>query len=195
MKKNDLRKEFLGKRQELSEKTTEELSRKIGEMLFTRLPVHRYGIIHTFLPIAGNREVDTFQIISRLRKDFPAEIYVPSVRPDGQLSHHLLTADTILKKNRWGIPEPDNLPDEGFMRKAAEENMLVLVPLLAFDKTGHRVGYGKGFYDRFLATCPGNTLIAGLSFFDPVDRIDDADSHDITMNHVITPDKVWSFSE
>jgi 5-formyltetrahydrofolate cyclo-ligase len=69
---------------------------------------------------------------------------------------------------------------------------LVLVPMLAFDKSGNRIGYGKGFYDRFLGKCLPDTQKIGLSYFDPVDKIE-VESTDIAMNAVVTPESVWEF--
>jgi 5-formyltetrahydrofolate cyclo-ligase len=87
-----------------------------------------------------------------------------------------------------GIPEPvqgELIPDE--------QIDLVFVPLLAFDKKGNRVGYGKGFYDRFLAQCRPNTQKMGLSFFCPIDEISDVDPWDVKLDSCICPDKIWTF--
>ncbi|HMP93015.1 MAG TPA: 5-formyltetrahydrofolate cyclo-ligase [Phnomibacter sp.] len=70
---------------------------------------------------------------------------------------------------------------------------LVLVPLLAFDTYGHRVGYGKGFYDRYLATCRPDTLSLGLSWFGPVDEIEDVHLHDIPLKYCATPSQLYAF--
>jgi 5-formyltetrahydrofolate cyclo-ligase len=69
----------------------------------------------------------------------------------------------------------------------------VFIPLLAFDKSGHRVGYGAGYYDRFLSKCKPDCLKVGLSFFEPVDEISDADEFDVKLNHCVTPSKIWTF--
>ncbi len=71
----------------------------------------------------------------------------------------------------------------------------VLVPLLAFDRRGHRVGYGKGFYDRFLAGCRSDARKIGLSLFAPVVAIDDIGSQDVALDAVVTPDRVWTFGK
>ena len=69
---------------------------------------------------------------------------------------------------------------------------LVLIPLLCFDKKGYRVGYGKGYYDRFLAECRPDVMKIGLSIFEPVDEISDVDEFDVKMDYCITPNKIWS---
>lgn len=195
MIKQELRKIYNQKRKELTPEEVRNLSERIHDQLFSRLMMHRYSVVHTFLPIAKNNEPDTHLIIETLRRDFPSDIYVPFANPNGSLSHHLFDETVTLKENRWGIPEPvsGSNDDEKFFEKMKEEDTLVLMPLLTFDRSGHRVGYGKGFYDRFLAECPPEVTKVGLSFFEPVDSIDDADEHDIPLNYCITPDKVWSF--
>ena len=70
---------------------------------------------------------------------------------------------------------------------------MVFVPLLAFDQKGHRVGYGKGFYDRFLKQCQNNTLKIGLSFFEPLDSLLKAQPHDINLDAVVTPQGSYWF--
>ena len=88
---------------------------------------------------------------------------------------------------QFDIPEPkqrikvEKIPD------------LVIVPLLGIDEKGYRVGYGGGFYDKYLSTLPSNVLKVGLSFWDCIDRIDDIDEFDIPLDLVITPSKIVEF--
>ena len=77
-----------------------------------------------------------------------------------QLKHFLLTDNTLIKKNKWNVPEPV----DGFEIDANKIDV-VFIPLLAFDDQGHRVGYGKGYYDAFLASCKPDVIKVGLSFF------------------------------
>lgn len=70
---------------------------------------------------------------------------------------------------------------------------LIFVPLLAFDQKGFRVGYGKGYYDRFIIRCKPNIITVGLSFFDAVETISDTDPFDIPLTHCITPNQVYVF--
>ena len=81
--------------------------------------------------------------------------------------HNLIfTPVTQLVKNVWDIAEPT--PDEHV--KAGEIDVVV-APLLCFDQQGHRVGFGKGFYDRFMARCRPDCLKVGLSYVPPLDEI------------------------
>ena len=70
---------------------------------------------------------------------------------------------------------------------------VVFVPLLCFDKQGHRVGYGKGFYDNFLHDCNTETIKIGLSLFEAEDHIQDIHENDIALDYCITPKKIYQF--
>jgi len=70
---------------------------------------------------------------------------------------------------------------------------LIFVPLLAFDETGNRVGYGKGFYDKFLTKCRPDAIKVGLSYFEAIDRISDSEQFDIPLNYCITPQRIYEF--
>ena len=101
----------------------------------------------------------------------------------------MLADQTPLKNNHWGIPEP-----QSGIKINPDQIDVVFVPLLIFDKQGHRIGYGKGYYDRFLSKCKKDTIKVGLSYFDPVERIEDIQSHDVPINFGITKDRVYEFS-
>ena len=191
MSKQDLRKEFLQKRKALAETEVDVFSKQIHDWFFRNIPVHAYATIHIFLPIKRNNEIDTYLIINTLRKDFATDIVIPRSHEDGTMSHYLLTKDTVLEENYWGISEPSSV---GSLHSSVLNIDLVLIPLLCFDKKGYRVGYGKGYYDRFLAECPPNILKIGLSIFDPINEIIDVTKFDIKMDYCITPNKIWSFS-
>ena len=74
-----------------------------------------------------------------------------------------------------------------------EEIDLILVPLLAFDTYGYRVGYGKGYYDKFLKECREDLVKIGFSYFDPVDVIDDINAFDVKLTYCITPNANFTF--
>ena len=91
-------------------------------------------------------------------------------------------------KNEWGIHEPVN---GNFID--ADQIDLVFVPLLAFDEDGYRVGYGKGYYDKFLARCKPGVLKVGVSYFDAIDTISDRAEFDLPFNSCITPPRIYEF--
>jgi 5-formyltetrahydrofolate cyclo-ligase len=191
MSKQDLRKEFLKKRKALAKTEVDVFSNQIHDWFFRNIPVHAYATIHTFLPIKRNNEIDTYLIINTLQKDFATDIIIPRSHEDGTMSHYLLTKDTVFEENKWKILEPSSV---GSLQTSVVKIDLVLIPLLCFDKKGYRVGYGKGYYDRFLAECRPDVLKIGLSIFEPIDEINDVTESDIKMDYCITPNKIWSFS-
>jgi 5-formyltetrahydrofolate cyclo-ligase len=191
MSKQDLRKEFLQKRKALAKTEVDVFSKQIHDWFFRNFPVHAYATIHTFLPIKRNNEIDTYLIINTLQKDFATDIVIPRSHEDGTMSHYLLTKDTVFEKNRWEISEPSPV---GSLQSSVFNIDLVLIPLLCFDKKGFRVGYGKGYYDQFLAECRPDVLKIGLSIFEPIDEISDVTEFDVQMDYCITPNKIWSFS-
>lgn len=70
---------------------------------------------------------------------------------------------------------------------------LVLVPLLAFDEKGYRVGYGKGFYDRYLMRCRPNVIKVGVSFFEAEPIISDTNDYDVPLTYCVTPKQLYVF--
>ena len=95
--------------------------------------------------------------------------------------------DTIFEVNDYNINEPIN--GEQVLAKSIE---LMLVPLLAFNEKGYRVGYGKGFYDKLIADCSSKMVKVGFSFFEPVD-IDDVNDLDKKLDFCITPHRIYQF--
>lgn len=197
MKKQDIRKLARSARTALSMEEAVTRSAALKNLLFSRIPLHRYGVIHAFLPILNNREPDTFPILSTLDQDFGADLYVSRSLPEGELLHYPYSSTEIYPLNAWGIPEPNGhggLSSTAFFTKFAMEDILVLVPLLAFDKQGHRIGYGKGYYDRFLNHATPKTLKMGLSLLEAVDEISDPSPLDIPLDFCITPTRVWKWN-
>lgn len=190
MDKASLRKEYLDKRRNLTRSQYWHLNDLLLEQ-FKTYPWDKHQVVHVYLPIADFKEIDTFSILSYFKERYPSlKIVIPKT-DFKQLSMKNLLYDpmyTILGRNKYGIPEPIH-------GKVISPDQIdaVLMPLLAFDVNGNRVGYGKGFYDRFLATCKPEVVRIGLSFFEPVDLIADVNEFDAPMNVCITPGKIWNF--
>ncbi|MCF3108413.1 5-formyltetrahydrofolate cyclo-ligase [Niabella sp. CC-SYL272] len=96
--------------------------------------------------------------------------------------------ETLFNVNEFGISEPLN----GTVAQPRELD-LVFVPLLCFDERGYRVGYGKGVYDRYLKNVRPDTLLVGLSYFEPLPLIADTDKFDVPLNYCITPQRIYEF--
>lgn len=189
MTKKELRKIYQEKRLQLTE---EELLQKNNAVLklFAQLDLLYIKVVHIYFPIEEKKEIDTHAIISFIQKYFPKiQLVVPKSNfTSFTMTHFLVNEKLVLKKNVYGIKEPV-LGDEVNVEKID----FVIVPLLAFDKHGYRVGYGKGFYDRFLKECRTDVKIIGLSLFDPIEKIEDIDSFDVRMHKCITPNQIYTF--
>ena len=184
MTKEALRKIYLQKRMDLSEGDYFQLSKDICNMFFAHTNLSKVKVLHTFMPIKKNREVDTWLIVERVKRDFPhIQISIPKINnQSGTLDNFLLEGPNQLQNNTWGIPEPvSGIPI------TTTDIDAVLVPLLAFDKRGHRVGYGRGFYDKFLISCRKDCVKIGLSFFDMVEKITGVNENDVSLDLIITP--------
>lgn len=191
MTKTELRKTYLEKRSSLSPLETLSLTEKIIKNFFANIDLTATKNLSTFIRIAKFNEIDTSPIYYRIWKDKPwIRTFAPQVDIEkGTLRNVSLFPDTPLVENRWGLREPA----DGQIIAAAEID-LVLVPLVAFDEQGHRVGYGKGFYDRFLARCRPDCLKIGLSYFPPIEKIDDASEHDVRLDKCITPERIYDLT-
>ena len=184
--KAKLRTNFLKKRLELCEAEHEKLSFDIANMCL-KLPIWDFEYYHLFLPIKSKAEIDTSLILTMLQgRD--KQVIVPKVRGKN-LEHILLTDSTKIRINSWGIPEPD----KGILIKPNQLDV-VFTPLLSYDKSGHRVGYGNGFYDDFLANCKSEVIKVGLSFFKPVDQIEGIRCEDISLDYCVNPKEIINFS-
>ncbi len=186
MEKSKLRKQAHALRAQLSPEALTSLSLQLLDQ-FSLLNLNSVKVLHIFLPILEKNEPDTFLFIEWLQKNHPdIKIIVPKADFNSFLmTHHVFGGHKDLQKNAYNILEPQ----QGEEHKGDID--LVLLPLLAFDKRGYRVGYGKGFYDRFLQGM--DTLKIGLSLFDASEQIDDVNEHDLKLDICITPNKLYDF--
>lgn len=189
-----LRRAALARRRALAPAEIARRSEQLRAGLFRRFPVAEWHWLHLFLPLLAKSEPDTWPIIRQLWDEHQApRLAAPVVQPDGiSLRHYELAPATPLAANRWGILEP--LPDPAAEILPTQLDA-VLVPLLACDQRGHRVGYGGGFYDRFLTQCQPGALFIGLSILDeePVPEIADVLPTDVPLHACLTPGGVWNF--
>ena len=190
MHKAVLRKQYLAKRRQCSLDEVKHGSENICERFFEHFASSGPLTIHVFLPILKNCEINTWLIIQKIWQEYPeVKVAVPVTNfQTEELEHYLLTPETKIEESSWGIPEPVNA-----IPVAETEIDMVLMPLIAFDLQGHRVGYGKGYYDRFLQKCRPNVIKVGLSLFPPVDLISDVHEGDMPLNYCLTPEEQYRF--
>lgn len=189
MTKEEIRIAYKEKRKSVSIQEIE----KFNDLIlinFQKIRMPFISCVHTYLASLKLAEPDTATIIRFLQFQNPeVKVVIPKVDiRSGTLQHYHFNETVELMNNRYGIEEPR----EG-IKIMEEEIDLVLVPLLAFDRNGFRVGYGKGYYDRFLFNCRKDALKVGLSFFEPVDEIEDIDQFDISLNYCVTPQQLYVF--
>lgn len=194
MNKKDLRKKYKELRDQLSEDEIEAKSMAIANRLLQldTIPngrqVWEQTYFHLFLSIEEQKEVDTEFILQILAGKDKEIVVAKSNFKTLEMSHYLLTDNTKFQKNEYNIYEPvDGL------EVPVSKIDVVFVPLLAYDKKGNRVGYGKGFYDKFLSKCREDIIKIGLSFFEPEDAIAAVSETDIRLDYCVTPMTVYNF--
>ena len=188
MSKVSLRKKYKALRNEFSAQQIDDFSIAIANQLL-KLPIWDARYYHVFLTIAEQKEVDTEFILNILAGKDKDIILSKSNFQDNSLTHFLLTDTTVIRKNVYNIPEP-----EDGIEVSAEKIDVVFVPLLAYDTKGNRIGYGKGFYDRFLAACKPDVVKVGVSFFPPEKNDFIVDDKDIALDYCVTPEGIYSFN-
>lgn len=192
MKKADLRNEYLERRASVPTSAIRNGSEAVASRFFSSFDLSQVRCIHVFLTVEERGEVETSLFVKTIWRSYPhITVVVPRInRKEKKMECAVYDPMSRLVPNFWGIFEPLNtrtLP--------ATAVDVVLVPLLCFDKTGHRVGYGGGYYDKFLAICRDGCLKVGLSLFDPIEKIEEVEEHDIVLDHCVTPEKIWSFDQ
>jgi len=190
MNKRELRQLYLEKRRTLSAADVKEKSLQIAERFFEEFDLEKINYFHGFLPIEKFNEIDTRLIFHRIWFEFAhIETAVPRVNFEKDVLESLkFTPVTELVLNAWMIHEPSH--NELFV---CDKFDLILVPLLAYDREGERVGYGKGYYDKFLKNCRAGCLKVGLSYFPPEEKIADISEFDVKLDYCLTPNETFKF--
>lgn len=191
MNKAELRKQYLGKRKSLSPSELVKINQGLLAQI-EKLDFSSHSLIHLFLPIEKNNEPNTYAIHEILKEKYPHLKFVisKSVLDQPLMYNFYWDKNVIIKSNKWGIPEPI-----GGIQVLSQDIDVVFVPLLVADKSGHRVGYGKGYYDVFLSQCNPSTLKIGISCFDIIEQIEDASFLDISLDLVLTPDHIYTIKK
>ena len=183
--KTFLRSHYKKKRLSLTKQEVDHLSQSVCKQL-DKLNIWKLKHYHIFISISKYNELNTSSIINKLKSE-KKNIIVPKIL-NNELVHIAINDHTEFSINEYGIKEPNN--GNSFIIDNLD---LIFIPLLAYDLEGHRVGYGKGYYDRFLKLTNKSSLKIGLSFFDPINKIQDIDDNDVKLDYCITPTQVHKF--
>ena len=181
MKKQELRALYKQKRNNLTEIQIKGLQENIYQQIYN-LDLSTVKNVHLFLSMPKFKEIDTTTLITYFRNKNKRIVVSKCNFKDNTLSHFYLEEDTVLSLNKFGVLEP-------VAAELVEENKLdlIFIPMLISDDKKFRVGYGKGFYDRFLLNCRKDAKFIGLNFFPPITAIEDKNEFDIPLHQVIYP--------
>lgn len=189
MTKKELRKYYIEKRKQLghAEKS------RLDDLLLIQLQQCELPFIRSlfvYWPITEYNEPDTHLFTDYLEFCNPGvQLLYPRLQENtNEMEAVPVNEDTAFRKGKFGVYEP--VAEES--ADPASIDMSIL-PLLAFDTNGYRLGYGKGYYDRFLQVCRKDLLKIGFSYFDPVERIPEKHEFDVPLSHCITPQSIYVF--
>ena len=186
--KSALRKAYLEKRRALTDSEYLIGNKKILSHIQKGFDFSAEKLVHIFLPIKKFKEVDTWKIIDFLKSENQSIVLSKSKLSTIDMTHFLYDEHTDLYENKWGIIEP-----EGGIEIDEQKLDIVFVPLLVFDKSGNRIGYGKGYYDKFLSKCRPDCMKIGLSLSPPVDSLPMVSPLDVPLNYCVSPIGLYKF--
>lgn len=175
MDKSALRKAIREQKRAMTPEQIEKASAQLAEKFFATDAYRSAQTLYGYLPY--NQEVRTLPILEQALHD-GKKVAVPKVYGD-EMRFIYLTDLSRVEKGYASIPEPI---DDGPV--ADDPTALVLMPGLAFDPEGHRMGYGGGFYDKFLAAQPGHPTVALCYEFQMLPQLP-CESHDIPVDLVL----------
>jgi len=180
MEKNPLRKTILNKRKSLTPDEVKNASEAIVSKL-KQLPVIKESVvIMSYMPYGNEADIKAF---NQWILDSGKVLLLPRVLDDTNIDAVKINdIESGLVKGSFGILEPA-AENESFPIELID---VILVPGVAFDRQGNRMGHGKGYYDRFLSRCKGSTVFLGIAYSFQVYESIPFDEHDIRVHGVIT---------
>jgi 5-formyltetrahydrofolate cyclo-ligase len=141
-----------------------------------------------FLPIQSKKEPNTFLLMSEFLVE-NLKYFAPKIDLSlNKMNFYSIENENQIEYGPYQIPEP-----KSHYKIELNELDFILIPLLCFDSRGNRVGYGKGYYDRFLENAPQKLVKIGITLFDQFEIIDDVDINDIPLDFCITPNNLIRF--
>lgn len=181
--KRDLRKIYQRRRLQIPEANIGPSNSSIFEKVIHLKEFEKANVIHIYASMNARNEVRTFSIMDYALKD-GKRVIVPVMKGEGILKHCEIDSTRTLKKNSWGVPEPE---EQSLLDDLNPD--IIFVPMVAGDLQKNRLGYGKGYYDRFLAST--DSLKVGLLYENQLSTEPLAhDSFDVALDILITEDRV-----
>jgi len=189
MVKSQVRRDYSQKRLDLQPQEIAAYTAAI-KSLFENFGLPAIQLLLSYYPVTDRKEFNVGVCEQVLFQKFPlVRIAWPKTDPDTlAMEAHVLDEHGLFAKNKYDILEPI-----GNNILAPDLIDMVFVPLLAYDTKGFRVGYGKGYYDRYLMRCRNDVIKMGFSFFEPVDTIEDINEFDVPLDYCITPSRLYEF--
>jgi len=189
MTKRELRKHYRARRETLTLSAKHAMLAAMQEN-FRAIPIPLGANVLSFKPMAAKHEVDPAVFEEVLSAEYGAVSFCfPAVHfGEGEMHAYLDDEQITWEDVPFGLRQPatGNII-------SPEKIDLVLVPLLAFDDSGNRLGYGKGFYDRFLSKCRPDVLSIGLSWFEAEQTLPEIGTHDVPLKYCVTPQRLYVF--
>lgn len=175
--KKELRKELISNRTSLESNVVEKLSSKINEYIINWEHYKKANAFMTYYSFRN--EVLTDELINKAIEEGKTVVLPKSIKEGSKILPCIIKSLSELKKENYGIMEP---PTDNLLER--DKLDIVFVPGVGFDKKGFRIGYGAGYYDRFLSDYKG--IKVGVCF--DLQVVDHAynDSHDIAMDYIIS---------
>lgn len=187
--KQQLRKDFLAKRKAINPKQKLQYD-DLLLIQFQKLYFPTTSTLLTYFPIPHQAEPNTIAFTNYLRHTIPnLQIAYPVCNfVNNTMQAIAINEDTVYLTNSYGIAEPK----QGNVLSPQQID-LVFVPLICYNTEGYRVGFGKGFYDKYLSQCKQECIFIGFSYFEPVEKIEDVNHLDIPLHYCITPHHLYEF--
>ncbi len=175
MDKKELRRAIMQRKRAMTQEEIQEKSAELASRFLASDAYRNARTLYGYMPY--NQEVRTIPILEQALRD-GKKVAVPKVYGD-EMRFIYVTDLSVMEKSSFGIPEPVADGPVG-----DDPHALVLMPGLAFDSQGHRIGYGGGFYDKFLQQEPEHPTVALCYDFQMLPRLN-TEEHDIPVDSVI----------
>lgn len=171
---------MLAKRKALTKDEAQKACRKIVAALLSREEIKNAGTVMMYLPIKN--EVDVTELI-RIFGEEKRTVVPVSDTDTCTIIPAYISADEIFRTGAYGIKEPLKINEA-----KPEDIDVIIVPGAVFNKKRFRIGYGKGYYDRFLGRCKAKTI--GVAYDFQITDDEFAEAHDIPVDTIITEKRV-----